>query len=170
MADDGSGRVARAILFFSAFGGAIGAAIILAIAAVAVLVGEPIGLGEILPPLGGAASLGGLVGAGFAAGIAALGRNEASEGLPRWKAGLAGAIAGFVVPLLVMGTVIVASGDLQVPIAELVEQWARGGWWLLGVGGAVGVGLNEVARRPELKPGERGVVAHASAALPSGDA
>ncbi len=166
MADDSSGRVARAILFFSAFGGAIGAAIILAIAAVAVLVGEPIGLGEILPPLGGAATLGGLVGAGFAAGVAALGRNEAAEGLARWKAGVAGATAGFVVPLIVLGTAIVASGDLQVPIAELVEHWARGGWWLLGLGGAVGVGLNEVARRPELEPGD-GDVAHTPPSLSS---
>lgn len=43
----------------------------------AVLLGDPIGIGEIVLPLLGAFGLGALVGGAFAGGVAALGRTEA---------------------------------------------------------------------------------------------
>jgi len=157
MDDDRIGRVAKAILFFAAVGSGIGASIVLAIAAIALLFADGVRIGELLPPLGGATAIGGLVGAAFAAAVAVFGRTEDADRLSHWKAGIAGALAAFVVPLVALGVVIFLSGDLQVPIAELIEQWTRGGWWLLGLGGAVGIGLNEVARRPELSAGETDV-------------
>ncbi|WP_405282831.1 hypothetical protein V3331_13295 [Gaopeijia maritima] len=157
MDDDRTGRVARAILFFSALGGGVGAAIIVIIGVLAVLLGDPIGIGEIVLPLVGASGLGALVGGAFAGGVATLGRTEASDRLPHWKAGVAGAMASFVVPLVAAALFLYLRGDLQVSVFELIVRWTEAAWWLLGIGGVVGVGLNGVARRPELKAGDEDV-------------
>lgn len=170
MDDERTGRLARAVLFFAAVGGGIGAAIVLLIAALAMFFGDGISTGDLLAPLGGAAALGGLVGAAFAAGVAMLGSGEDSDRLAHWKAGIAGGVAAFVVPLLAIGLAVFVSGDLQaqVPVLEVVEYWIRDAWWLLGLGGAVGVGLNEVARRPELEPGDA-EIARVPTLGPAGD-
>lgn len=157
MDDDRTGHVARAILFFSALGGGVGAAIIVVISVLGVLLGHPIEIGEILLPLLGASGLGAFVGGAFAAGVATLGRTEASDHLPHWKAGVAGAVASFVVPLFAAALFLYLRGDVQVSVFELIARWTEAAWWLLGIGSAVGVGLNGVARRAELEAGDEDV-------------
>ncbi len=170
MSNDGAGRLVRAILFFAGIGAGVGAGIILAISAIAILIGDASLLGNVLQPLLAATGLGAVVGAAFASGVALLGRDETSGRLAHWKAALAGAVAGFVVPLVVMASALVVTGDLHTSLFDLALYWTEGTWWLLGLGASVGVGLNEVARRPQrtIGPGGEGEVPALTWVVPSG--
>ena len=144
--------------FFAAVGFGIGVAIILGIALLAWIMGAPVSLSELAVPLLASGGLGGAIGAGFAGGVAVLGRGGGDgDGLPHWKAFAAGSLAAFLIPVLLIALLMVAAG---VPTAELLELplgWVEDAWWLLGVGGVGGVGLNQAARRAELPSGASGL-------------
>ena len=141
----------RAVASFAGIGAG------LAVSVVALLFGLELLVGGVAQPenipriLGLTAGFGAAAGAAFAVGVSVLGRGQDGERLPYWKASVAGALATFGGPLAIGIGIYVRSLDLLGP---LVLDYTGKAWWLLGIGAAVGAGINHVSRRAKLESGE----------------
>lgn len=80
---------------------------------------------------------------------------------------MAGAGAVFLAPLL-LGQLLLPPHSMS--LWQVVVDWVSVAWWLPALGGAIGLGLNQIARRGELEPGEvRERLESGRASLAAGD-
>ena len=137
----------RAVVVFATAGSVFAMLVVTLLVVLALLFGDSISLAEFLPPFLMSGVVGAVGGGMFAGGISFLGRREGSGRLSYKAAVIAGGLAAFLAPLLI-GMVFLNSNSL--PPLVLIETYASEFWWLLGLGGAGGAGLNHLARRVSL--------------------
>lgn len=151
MERNGMGQRLKATAFFSALGAGGMMLVLTLLTAVALVFGEAGSLGSFLRPLFWSGIVGAVGGGLFAGGVSLLGRRGEGNQLSHGAATVAGASAAFLSPLLI---VLVLFNPQSVSLLEILPSYLSGAWWLAGLGGAVGLGLNHMARRASLGPVE----------------
>ena len=141
----------RATAVFSAVGAATGTLLVVLAVLLALLSGDSVRLDEIASTLGIAVAVGGTAGGLFAVALPVLQRLVPRRRLTYPKAILGGAVATVLAPALVGYLFLNPTG---LSIVEVITSLATDSWGLMGFGGAMGAGLNTVARQAQLGPYE----------------
>ena len=157
MAIEGFRRWARGVLGFSILGAVIPMLLVLGVLVIGVVLlavsGEDLRLGGFLQALLGVGVFGAASGALFAMALTALGRGRTARDVPFLAAALAGALTAVIAPFgflyLVIGPPAAGFSFLELLAIHLTNAPP-----MALLGGALGCGINLIARRPWLQLGK----------------